>query len=634
MLIPIAVTVLTGSRIAQAQSLPTSAATERYIQTLLDAEVSRQARLDAVHSLLDQSDRSALVALAAELIARTDDQMGSRTILLDAIAAHAGPPASLIGHIKGGAQLDDPRAAIPAIRALGAYHDRETVRWLYGLVDSADETRDAVFSSLANAAVRQDLGDDHIGWTRWLEVADLVSESEWDRGVIARLDARRFQSKRQLDAMTARLVAAYRDLALSSDAEARTVLLASLLLDDMTALQNLGFELIARELAEARPLGHPVSDAAIRLLADPDALVRTTAAGLVNELAPDEAQHAVVVALLAETDPIAAGALLVAAARWPDQRTAAPAVNWLELRPDLAQTATQTLDELLRAGLLDDQWHTRIVGVLRQIDASSCNASCLRLLVALGDADDWESVRRVLLDPGNPLRTAAAEALLSRADTREFVIEYAASNPELFDITWRAIALAEPSADDFRTVLSLPAPDEDSRRQALDQIAAAMTFDQIVALAQTTESAQERARLLRPRALEPSGNGQRDIALVLLAESELKLESPEAVIAALDRLSQAPDEALLARANDARVRALILIGRADEAEMFEVDAQVWIDTVIEHADLPAIVELVARIESRFPDLTEAQRHSLDTIKLATAVEPGDIGDQPPSPPDP
>jgi len=634
-LVPIAVAVIVSTP-AGARQLSTTAAAERQVQTLLDPDADRRTRLDAVHALLDKSDRSALVAMAAGLIADVDDQTGSRAILLEAIADHPGPPTSLLTHLKAGAALDDPRVATPTIRALGAYHDRATVHWLFDLAQSTSDPdiRRAAFGALAVAAVRPELGDKEQAWARWLEVVDLLSDAEWSRGVIARLETRQRRADRELDAMTARLVTAYRNLTLSADDESRTVLLASLLLDDVTALRQLGFELIDRELAEARQLGQPVSDAAIRLLASSDPRVRTAAAGLVNHLAPQEARHAVVVALLAETDPDAAGALLVAAARWPDERSAAPAVNWLELHPDLAQTATQTIDVLLRAGMLDDQWYARILTVLRQIDAGSCNASCLRLLVALGDHDDWARVQAVLDNQTNPLRTAAAEALLSRSETLGIVVERAQQDAELFDITWRAIAETNIDVDGYQTVLALAAPDDESRRAALDQIAARMTLEQIIELANATADPNERARLLRPRMLEPTGNGRRDTALVLLAESELELDAPDAAIAALDRLSETPGDSLAIRARSTRVRALLVLGRFDEAEAIDTDAQVWIDALLARPELPHLQDLILRLETRFPELTVAHRAAIDTLKLAAVVEPEDPDDPPSSPPDP
>src|SRR6185295_2164702 len=179
--------------------------------------------------------------------------------------------------------------------ALGSFRTRDAARLLGRYIgeDQPKTVSAAAMSALARLTARDDLGQDRPAWAAWLREIDGMSESQWRLQLIAALAARNDRLAAQRHDAIAQLTDSLRKLHLATKAEDRPAMLASMLEDGIPAVRDLGFELVARELSATGHLDGPVGIAALKLLKHSDAAVRSSAAVLVRQLAPPDAEQAV-----------------------------------------------------------------------------------------------------------------------------------------------------------------------------------------------------------------------------------------------------------------------------------------------------------------------------------------------------
>jgi len=607
--------------VAGVVAVPPCAAQSGPVSTVLDESASPEARAEAARSVLDRIDRSATLEIWVPLLRADAPASSTRDLLLGVLAKHPDPPADLLPHLHLALERTDADAGWlrPLIAVGGAYHDRRTARQLLAFTEPGTGLETVAFAALARCAARDDLGTDRSAWTAWLDQCDALSDAEWEAGLIGRLSRQRDALGAQRDALLARLVTTVRKLALSIDPDQRGAMVATLLLDSEPELRAVGFELANRELAEARPLGEPVAQAAMRLLAGNNATTRARAAELLNQIASPDARPAITAALVREEDESAARAMLLASSRWPDADAEPAVLRWIDV--DSTRSAASGLAwALQRAGLLSDDAGRRVAEALVSLPPESLDPTMCKLLVRLGGEAGQSVVVGLLGVP--EARQAAADALTASPDTLDPLIDAARSDSSLYAFAVAGIIAHRPDAEGFRLLTALPAPSVEASSTARRDLAGRMTLADRVTLAEELSDPGVIEDLLAS-AVVPDAEPESptlDRARTLLAGVRLATGNPGG---ALESLGE-PQEAETPEAVRVRTVALILLDRLDEAAETDADAEAWFEALrmAPPEDAKAIAK---RMRSRF-ELDEEQSARLDALSPRVEVE-----DEPPPP---
>ena len=605
------------------------------LTALLDPQAEPAARDATVAKLLSMADGPEVLARLGQIIAGNADV--PRRSVLSAIVrlGHVRPefaePISKVLELSP----DDEKPLL--LSALGSTRSRVAVRVLldHTQPQNSQPIQHAAFDSLARLTGRYDLPRQHDTWVQWFEAIEWLPEGQWQELLIKNHAAHARELEQRRAAVMNRLLETYRRLVVATSIEARHPLLAALLLDDVKVLRNLGFELVARELAVPRPVGQAVAAAAVSLLGSPDAKARTSAAQLVNRLAPPDAGPAVNDALSRETDKQAAEALLLAARRWPSPVARGAILDWLEKSESLRPAAIEAVAALHQAGLLeDDSIKTRVLTVLRETDLAKLNGTGFLLVTSLGDDWDRAKVAQALGHPEPTVRRNAAEALAGRAEFLDRLLDAAEKYPELFALSVTAAVEHRPTAAGYRRVTHLASTNKDELQSGLLRVAAQLNAADLVSVAQQINDdpafrAQLLARLgdLSAAPLTDSADaGAIAAGLVLLAQTRIELDRPDAALAAIEALPAA-GLADPVRVRAVRIVALLMLNRLDDANELESDAPTWLDGLARSMNRAHAPDLAAAIAQKFAGkLTEEQSTQLAT--LLAKLTPPSKEDQP------
>jgi hypothetical protein len=614
---------------------------------LLAAEATPETRALAASELVRLPPESPDLSPAAALLVAPETPVEAARAILAAIAADAIPPARWMAPCIELATGDSPLGP-DAIAALGSFRTREAASVLVEIVNDTRPTthRDGAARALCRLSARDDIPQ--TGWRDWLNQSLALSERQWEQQLL-------LDHVRKTQAMAAaardtdrRLAEAWRQIHLLTPPEQRSDILAQLLTSPIAGLRDLGFDLVNREIGESRPIGAPVSHAAIALIASPDPTVRAAAAALLDRLAPPEAEPTVLSALERETDPRAAEALLRAASRWPSPALVKPVLRWLDASPSLRQRAAAGAWALLRADLLPEPAdRLAVLQSVRAIETASLSAPAARILATLGADQDLARLRSLLTAPDPAIRTMAADALALRPDQTDTLLAAANADATLFEPTARALRAHLHDARGYAALSRLPAPTPQVRARTLADYATLLPTPEIVRLAHLASDPAEAVHLLRPltapdRAIDPDAPDARAQAaqlaegLLLLARTAVALDSPtdalNAVTLVPDPADFAPPQAtpppwpIDARSlNNLRATCLLWLNRPDQAAAVECDASAYLDA-IEHAiDEPHAAIIADRLDARFDALDPDDRARLDGLlrRLAAAPEPED-----------
>ncbi len=573
----------------------------------------------------------------------TQDDSAPVAVLRE-IAAMPSPPAWALPMVevlvKERSLSDDER--VEAINAISAFRSRDAVRALLEAArnGSADrpEVRDAAYAGLIRLSGHAEFGADLSRWETWYGQVQWLSEAEWRRDLLEALSARADALSLQRDQFASRLVDALRlgYLGLDSQAE-RSKRLVELFRDPQPEVRLLGLTLAQQEIANARKLDPSVGEAAAALLLDPSVAIRKRAAEVVSIVVPADQMTTIIDALRRETDPAIAAVLLKTAARWPAENLAPILVNWLEAGPPAAAPACDSLDAVEQRGWLSDpalrQRTLAALRVWRLRDAGHLPASALRLLFTMGDGDDREKVLQLLRSEQPEQRWAAATAVSQVPEALGPLLEAASTDADLFPLAAKAVAAFRPTAEGFKALADLPAPDPAQRRERLLAFTQDLNHSELFRSAQATQDLSLReamlARLLRePVDSQRVPGAARTVkpaviaGLLLLSDTRRDLGQPAGALAALDALAPAADQITPVVLNDRRLILLLWLNRIDEAMKIDAGPEVWLEGLERCLPLQHAPRIVAAFEAKFPTgVPEPILKRVDEIKAQLGLLP-------------
>jgi hypothetical protein len=450
----------------------------------------------------------------------------------------------------------------------------------------------------------------------------VAPDLDWMREQAAGQADRADALSRQLALATSRIVDVLRRTYIDApSADERAKLLTSWLAEDLPEVRRLAVELINRELANARQIDPKVAGLTLALLTDPLPDLRARGADLAFSLGPDGAGDAVAKALLSETDPLVAAALMRAGTRWPSAMTADVVLEWAELDPDAGTRGSPTAVRAARRAALDaaaalsgsemlsPAGASRVLAVLRTMTDPDLAAGGCALLTRLGSDED--RARVVTMLQAAPLKSFAADGLAADARGLPALLTAGSLDSTLFPIAARAITRWAPSSESFAQLAALPAPTPEALRDGLMQLAAALDSDDLLAAARSSSDLPLREALLSRLATAPTGRrlGWTSSAtgadpalaagLLLLAQTRLDLGQPSGAIAALEALSAAPNSVDPAVRASMLTIALLWLNRVDEATSCGSGPDAWIEGLKRAATQPHARDILTAIRARF-----------------------------------
>jgi len=603
--------------------------------TLTDPALPDDARLGAAKLLIAQSGPEGVEAKIAEEISRPLANGATGVVLIRAIAQSSNPRGGLFEIVAGRLKSATPEEAPRLLEALGSFRTLKSAGAVFEFTspDRPPGVSTAAFGALARLSGRDDLGNDREAWRSWLSGLEASPESAWRDEIAANHAARADRASERARDLSGKLVDSLRQLHLRTPAEGRSALLAKWLKDAQPEVRGLGFELVGRELSASGGLGPEVGEAALSLLESPDASTRASAARVIRQLAPGEANAAVLRALNAEQDPAAAGALLLAAARWPD-RTIAPAMlRWLESDSSARQQAAETAWQVYRSAELNSEAQLRVLGVLRTFTDEELSPASASLLAALGDADDRERLAPLLRSSSASLRNAVAEALLWDPEYTLAILNAASTDPDLFDPASRALLVGAPSADQFRALLALPRPAPDVASKAVLRLAEGLSPPDLWEVVQEQPDPALRLALLRELTSSERQDAQSQVpeyaaaigaGIVAYADVLLDGGQPADALALIESCpftSGSPATEVVPGLLDTWCAARIAIGQVERAEAMERAVDVWVRGLALTLREPHAQQVVDVIERRFAEsLSDEQREVINAVRTQVAPE--------------
>lgn len=605
---------------------PSTVAPEIALDILNDGAASDPQRQSAADSLVAQSDSLTVRDQLALVLAEPVSGAGGCRYVLAAIDRLPRVSDRLFPALSARIAISPDWELPPFLNALARFRTRDSARLLIIYTRHADtDVSAAAMRALASLSGRDDIPPTPTSWIRWFDSVEPMTEGQWQRELVNSLATRTTRLATDRTDAVGRLIASLRQLYIASAAADRPRLLASWMGDTLAEIRDLGLELTRRELSVTGRLDPAVGEAAIQLLSNTDPTVRSRAAVLVRQLAPEGAAEAVTSALEREADPIAAADLLIASARWPSKRAVGPSMDWLGRDGTARDAAAEACCALARAAVLSPQQRAVILDLARTLAATRASAPLVCLLYTLGDDEDLVALVPLLDDPSQPLRSAAAEALLWDPELAPHVVRAASRHDDLFDAASRAILVHNPTSDGFLTIAALPAPSADIRKTSLARLSHGLRATDLLAAANAVNDAAITRALLdvatsRERVMAESSSDDSRRAIVsagrTLAEADLRTGHPDAALVRLESLPtpEAPEDA--EAISRVRFVALLALGRLDVAELEAAnDASIWLEGLALAAGKEHENELVTLIESRFAaSLTQAQSAELTKVK--------------------
>ena len=629
------------------------------LTALLSEQTPAAQRIEIADDLLSQTASDTEVGSALAEMLLKPDSADAAAIVLDRIAQRMDAPAVLEAPII--ALSKDVKSnnglRYKALAALGTYRTRQAAAALVVALSDPDDTiRTQAYASLERLTGHDGFAREPRVWQQWLSNVLEKSEQAWSEELLrARMtQVDRLRSRLARDDQV--LVEAWRKVHLLTPIDERSDLLAELLQSDLPVLQNLGFELLNREISESRTLKPIVAQAAIGLLKHTDPHVRARAAILLHRLAPASAQEPVYAALNTESDPEAAQALLLAATRWPSMLGRGPILRWLAGPVDVRLRAAGLAWELLRSKQLVDQAdRAQVLKGVRSIPDSQLTTPACRILATLGQQEDLARLQTLLKAEEPAVRTMAADALALRKDQVDILLAHATNDPTLYESTARAVQTHLHDASGYAELAALPAPSPQVRDRVLSRFAALLPTKELVRLAKLAGDPAEAIHLLVPltakeRLADPAQTAARTEGLIMLAQMQLEMGNPSDGLNALSLLPNAqpasgtpststqgttpppdpdPDATTETqkthdlsakerkRINDLRVIFLIWLNRLDQAQAIDASPDAWL-TGLEHIRKESYAQPIANaFKARFDKrLTKPEQERFAAIQAS------------------
>lgn len=616
----------------------------RALARLLDVSLPEADRVEAARSLsgLAWTEEGRLAILG--LLNLTAEDQSPKVLLIRGLAREPWLPETLLPALTEVLRTAEGDRIARVLNAIASMRTPPALRLVADHLDPArpEATRTAAHNALVRATGRDDLAGSQGVWLDWInrtiEPAQPDASAPGGPGMMnaivrALADRAERQSTRARDLAT-RLTESQRRLYMATLAPQRPALLATMLKDDVAEVRSLGFELVERELVSAPTPGEEVIAAIVELLRSPTAAVRAQAAGLLGRIAPEGVGEAVAAALNAEQDPAAAAALLTAASRWPNATgLREPVLRWLENGPGTRPVASEAALSMQRAGVWNQDDLARILAAMRRVAPTDLTPAGCRLIAAIGTDDDRQGLAELLLMGSAPQRSAVADALTGRREHVDAILAAADRDPSLIPVAARTVAAARANLEGFRSIARLPAPDEATRRAALQTVGEALSTGAMLSAADhigrdtpTVIWLLERA-LARSQAAVAAGEpGAIDLlreSAERLARQRLELGRPAEAITALDAAGEATSAS---RLNALRAVAFIVLGRVEDARRLNAAPEAWLEgleRVIGQQQAAEVVRVIR--EDMIARLDPAQTQRLETLAAriqAAQVPPG------------
>ncbi len=391
------------------------------------------------------------------------------------------------------------------------------------------------------------------------------------------------------------ILALYRRLHIELDDAGRSALIVDLFDDPRLEIRQLGFELAERDLSSNTVLAPEVSEAAKKMLQDPRPEIRARAARLITRLIPPDAMMVLTKSLGSETAPIAAEPMLMGIARWPSPEAVEPVFVWFLRTDSPFAAASNAAWSLEQAGYWDSQKHYPILlARLRAQDPKKLREAEMKLLARLGDASDLRMLMSLLLAKDQDQQQWAASALVETPRSVELLVQAAEENDRLFKAASDSLIRHRATPEGLRRLVSLPYPDEHTRRDAIVRMGAALEDDRLAEAVRLADLDSEKAVLLLNRLLNGDIEMTARVAkgIILLAQIELDDLRPNRAFEAAIALDGVPlDLADQSKITSIQIVSLILLGKFDEAFGMSTDSELWLAAIHRTPD----VELRKRI---------------------------------------
>ena len=413
------VTIVLAAQPAQPQVAPAAPTAAELADTVSDTASDTETRVEAAGFLLDDSDGSAVLTDLAR-------DSSARVILMLAAIESPSRAVALLEVLPPDVAGEDELVAL--IEHASEGHTKPAAAALVRMLDSAaPKVIEAASRALARSTGLSDKTPPAT-WRAWWQTHSEVPSDGWAQTLLSELIERTQTLERRQQRLDRLVLDTYRRLYIVTAPEARSALLAELLESDQPGVRDLGFELADRELSANATLDGAVATKATTLLSDASPTTRASAARLVNRLAPPDAAGPVTQALQRETTPIAAEALLAAAARWPSPDAIEPVLQWMRT-PATLNAACQAGVALVEHGLLvGDEHRERVRQALLPLAAEPAPA-CLLLLNLVGTESDRHAIAQLLSSDKPRVRQAAADALARNNDSAALLVQHAVTDP-------------------------------------------------------------------------------------------------------------------------------------------------------------------------------------------------------------
>ncbi len=589
-----------------------------------DATLTERERLDAATRLVTLCTGREPAALTEAIL--TDHAGDAAGLVLRAIVASPEACESL-GGVFARVLAVAPGASVPRyLEALGSIRTREAARVLVGYLN---DPRNGAIRAAAEASLRRLSGLGQVpeeGWAAWLARAEEMADWEWRRTLMAAFVRRGDTLRDRTLRLRERLVESQRRLHALMPPSERGAFLATLLDDPEAGARLLGLELTARELAESGSASPEIGQRVLRLLGDADPAQRGAAARIVRQLAPEGAGDAVARALAAETDPEAASALLMAAARWPSPVLRGPALAWMEREGPARNAAAEAVWQLFRAAELDPANQRRALRAARAFADDALEPPVMGLLASLGTDADRARIAPLIAGESRARRVAAARALVWYPAHLEAILAAAATDVDLFDIASRALVLHQATAEGYRRLLALPRPSPDVAMDALERLASVLNAADLWVVASECTDPVERRRLLRELSsegrrlsewIDPVQRAAISRGMLALARMRIDDNTPDSAMTLLDG---AEFEGKFEGESIAlRCEALLSLGRVEDALPLETGPGPWLRGLALSLRKPHAGAVLAVIDARYGEtLNPEQRAVLDAARTSIA----------------
>ncbi|MHA7813003.1 MAG: HEAT repeat domain-containing protein [Phycisphaerales bacterium] len=398
--------------------------------------------------------------------------------------------------------------------------------------------------------------------------------------------------------------------------ERRSELIIELLSDSREGHQLLGFELADRDLSASVDLSDAVGIAVRGLIESEAAQIRAQSARLITRLGQPDAMLVLTDALQTEDSPIAAEPMLLGIARWPNGDALNSVRRWIDREDAPLFACFSAAWSIEREGLwAPGQNHAHMISRLRRSGPREMREDGMKLLAKLGTAEDLRRLIGFMLSEDPNVVRWAASALVETPRAVEELLLAASKNEVLYQAAAESLIQHRATPEGMRRLSELPQADSQVRRDMLLRMGRVIDREQLGEAVRLARLDEETAISVLSRLVgnEEPITARSAKGVLQLAELQLRAGRPNRVIEAILSLENAtiePEDQ--ARLIAYRTKAMLLLGRFQEAADDSIVASTWIEAI----GLASDPQLKRRIAT---ELTSRAGESLDEAQLELLI---------------